>query len=346
MNNPSISVVLSVLNGEKYLPEAIESVLKQSFTDFEFIIVNDGSTDKTADILKEITDPRVKIITNEQNLGISNSRNIAQNHSMGKYIVVIDADDISVSTRFEEQFTFMEQNPDIDICGSYYDYIDEGTVITRYVSDEEIKIALLEGCAIKHGSSIYRKSSFVKNNLYYNADFIAAQDYELLSRGSSFLKYHNIPKVLYHYRKHDDQISSARKKLMADETDRIKKIEIDKIIIERSEEENDYHNRICRKDFSQIGSKYVQYIDWLNKLENTNAKKKVYNEELFSEFIKRLKSITNKAFSDNEFILTSDYNWRKLYRFFTLEINPYKYYNLTTRFAISLKCLFYIRRTN
>ena len=106
-------------NAEKYIAESIESILSQTFTDFEFIIINDASTDSTKEIIESFQDSRIILINNEQNLGVAKSLNIGIATAKGKYIARMDADDISLPERFQTQFNFMEKNPDIDICGSW-----------------------------------------------------------------------------------------------------------------------------------------------------------------------------------------------------------------------------------
>ena len=110
---------MPVYNGEKYLQEAIESILNQTFKDFEFIIINDGSTDKTLEIIKSFTDPRIKLITQE-NRGIIYSLNKGITESRGKYIARMDADDISLPERLEKEYRFLEQNPNYGIVGTTF----------------------------------------------------------------------------------------------------------------------------------------------------------------------------------------------------------------------------------
>ena len=119
-----ISVVMSVYNSEKYIIEAIESVLSQTFNDFEFIIVNDGSTDNSLSLIKSINDPRIKII-DQENKGLSKALNIGINIAKGKYIARLDADDIALPTRFEKQYKFLENNPECVALGTEAIYTTE-----------------------------------------------------------------------------------------------------------------------------------------------------------------------------------------------------------------------------
>ncbi|MDQ3072975.1 MAG: glycosyltransferase family 2 protein, partial [Bacteroidota bacterium] len=119
-SGPLVTVLTSVYNGEEYLREAIESILNQSFTDYEFLIVNDGSTDKTAEILAGYFDPRIRIIHNNKNKGLSFSLNSGLEASFGVYVARQDADDISLRDRLRKQVDFMEKNPQIHVCGTWF----------------------------------------------------------------------------------------------------------------------------------------------------------------------------------------------------------------------------------
>jgi glycosyltransferase involved in cell wall biosynthesis len=122
MNNkisPKISVVMPVYNGKEYLALAVESILRQTFADFEFIIINDGSTDNSADIAASYEDPRIKLLHNDKNLGLIPSFNRGLENSRGEYIARMDADDIAFPDRFKKQVAFLDDHPDIALCGSW-----------------------------------------------------------------------------------------------------------------------------------------------------------------------------------------------------------------------------------
>ena len=130
MNSPLVSVIMSVYNAEKFLNSAIESITNQTFTDFEFIIIEDCSTDKTLEILKEFKekDNRIKIIKKEKNegpKGFIKNLNVGLNMAQGKYIARMDADDISLPERFQKQVIFLENNPEISMVGAQIDFINE-----------------------------------------------------------------------------------------------------------------------------------------------------------------------------------------------------------------------------
>jgi len=164
-----ISVIMAVYNGGEYLADAVESILNQTYMDFEFIIVNDGSTDYTREILERYNDKRIKVINCEVNGGVAKARNIGIRHASGQYIAVMDADDISLPERLSKQLPFMERNPDIAVLGTACYVIDQTREIRRtgnvFIKDRRIKIEICrksENTAVWHPSAIIRKSAFRK----------------------------------------------------------------------------------------------------------------------------------------------------------------------------------------
>ena len=163
MSTADVTVLMPVYNAEKYLSEAIESVLNQTYREFEFLIVNDGSTDKSQAIVESYSDPRIKLIT-KVNGGVSSALNAGLSEATGKFIVRFDADDICYPNRIEEQYLFMKDNPDYILAGTDADYITkEGDYIFTFVnsghSDPEIKKNYLESCPFIHSTVIYRKDA-------------------------------------------------------------------------------------------------------------------------------------------------------------------------------------------
>lgn len=219
--NLKISIIMSVFNGLPYLKEAVNSILKQTYTNFEFIIVNDASSDKSWDYLTSLKDKRIKLINNKRNIGLAASLNKSLNVSKGLYIARMDADDISIKNRFEEQVKYLQNHKEVDICGCWVDLIDKnGKVIgeKKYpLSDKEIKSALKWYQPIVHPTFMARRS-FYKNLDGYNPKFDYAEDYEILIRALTKYKMANIPKKLLLWRLAEDRRSrkSMKKVDMAD----------------------------------------------------------------------------------------------------------------------------------
>ncbi len=201
---PSISVVMPVFNGEKYLSEAIKSVLNQTYNDFKLILINDGSTDNTEQIIKSFDDSRIVYIKNDGNKGLAFSFNAGITKAIGRYIARMDADDICEKNRFEKQLNFLESNPDIGIVGSSVIMIDERgnkiKILNRETSHINIKWSSLFSTPMFH-PSVMGKTEIFKNNLY-DENFKNSEDYELWSRllFSTNIIFANIAEPLLRYR--------------------------------------------------------------------------------------------------------------------------------------------------
>jgi glycosyltransferase involved in cell wall biosynthesis len=201
--NPLVSIIMPVYNGEKYLHEAIDSILNQTYTNFEFIIINDGSIDKSEEIIKSYKDKRIRYIKNPQNIGLDETLNSAFTIARGEYIARMDCDDLSQKTRIEKQVKFMESNLDHDLVGSQYINIDSSRKpfeIGAQVQDtDEIKNAIQSVNCFCHGSVMFRTSFLRKYSISYNHKFSPYEDYELWTRIAQMTKVKNLPEVLYAY---------------------------------------------------------------------------------------------------------------------------------------------------
>jgi glycosyltransferase involved in cell wall biosynthesis len=208
-NNPKISVIMGVHNGEKYLRDSVESVLNQTFSDFEFIIIDDGSTDGSAEILQSYSDPHIRLY-HQENRGLTASLNRAILLAKGRYIARQDADDISMEMRFEEQFRFLEMNPDAVIVGSSCILIDEeDKQIGSWhfpISDMEIRLKILFRNPFCHPSVMFRSEAAKREGQLYDEKLLFAQDYDFWSRLIQFGKCANMNESLVKYRLHSDQI--------------------------------------------------------------------------------------------------------------------------------------------
>lgn len=246
-----ISFIMSAYNAENFIKEAIDSILSQTFTDFEFIIINDASTDSTESIIKSYGDSRIKLRNNQQNEGLAKSLNAGLDIANGKYIARMDADDVSLPERFQKQFDFMEQNPDVDLCGTFYEtFGDKIFVVRTPENDTDIKDTLFFYNCIAHPSVMIRKDSFEKYGIKYDEDLRSAQDYELWCREADRLKYANIPEILLKYRIHDNQTGFAKKKEQDATAGNIRSKNLKKTGIELSDEELSIYLNILKNDYS------------------------------------------------------------------------------------------------
>lgn len=213
---PSISVIMATHSGGPYLPEAINSILNQTFSDFEFIIINDAAKPETAELLNSYTDPRIKIIVNSENLGLTKSLNKGLSIAQAEYVARMDADDISLPERLEVQKKFLDEHPEIVVVGSATIIIDsEGkeSGSKKPVTDPELlKFYILLKNQITHSSVLFRKKIIVESG-GYDESVKYAQDYNLWSRLlDKKLLISNIDQPLLKYRFHQKSITQGTTK--------------------------------------------------------------------------------------------------------------------------------------
>ena len=204
-----ISVLMPVYNTkEEYLRTSIESILNQTFTDFEFIIVNDGSTNNAEEVILSYKDNRIKYVKQE-NQGIVGALNNAWSKASGKYIARMDSDDIAYPERFAKQVNFLEENPEYSLVGSWAKIIPSKNIIKL---PQDIKIMdLLADCMFIHPSIMFNKADFEKFNIQYETGFEYAEDYCLYANAVKHLKMTNLQEVLLDYRVYPENSSSKNR---------------------------------------------------------------------------------------------------------------------------------------
>ena len=210
MNSPLVSILMPCYNNADYIGEAIESILCQSLQDFELIVLDDCSTDNSAEIISSFADKRIFYHHNEQNMGLANNLNIGIRMARGKYIARMDGDDISLPDRLKTQIDFLETHPDIALCSCGMEMFGKDNMVwIRQADYEQVKITMLFYSPILHASSVWRRASFERHNLYYRQDAFPAEDYDLWARAVFHCKLVNIPQVLYKYRIHGEQVTKT-----------------------------------------------------------------------------------------------------------------------------------------
>lgn len=204
---PKVSVLMPVYNTAPYLREAMDSMLSQTFADFELIVLDDCSPDNAEEILDLYDDPRIVRYKGERNLGLSNVLNIGLDMARGEYIARMDSDDISLPDRLQMQVDFLEQRPEIDLVSVGMQLFGaKEEVWVRELDPEKVKINALFYSPVLHASSIWRKDSFERKGLRFRQEMVPAEDYDLWTRALvDGLKLVNLPEVLYQYRIHDKQ---------------------------------------------------------------------------------------------------------------------------------------------
>lgn len=207
MKLPQVSILMPVYNTAPYLREAMDSMLSQTFTDFELIVLNDCSPDNAEEILDTYDDPRIVRYRGEKNVGLSNVLNVGIEMARGKYIARMDSDDISLPNRLQVQVDYLETHPEIDLVSVGMRLFGaKEEVWIREQNPEKVKIEALFHSPVLHASSVWRKDSFEKHGLRFRQEMVPAEDYDLWTRAlTKGLKLANLPEVLYKYRLHSSQ---------------------------------------------------------------------------------------------------------------------------------------------
>lgn len=215
---PKVTVLMPVYNGEKYLREAINSILNQTFTDFEFLIIDDGSKDKTEGIIRSYTDPRIRLLTNKKNQGVVHSLNKGIESAKGKYIARMDADDLSMPERLNDEVNFLEKNPDHSLVGTMRYTMNDKRQIKSLAfavfDNEDIQLYLAFGNIFTHGSVMIRKSVLLDNDLRYNLKAKHFEDFDLWIKIANISKVANLSKPLYSWMHNPQGISSVNNQEM------------------------------------------------------------------------------------------------------------------------------------
>ena len=331
-----VTVLMAVYNGEKYLREAIDSILCQTFGDFEFLIIDDGSTDKSVEIVKSYNDQRINLALNEQNLGLAASLNKGIKLARGEYIARMDHDDISMPERLEKQVGFLDLNHDIGACGSWIETFGDGKPqVCKYSTEPDvIKAKLFFFNTIAHPTVMIRKDLLLENKLYFIPEYKRAQDFDFWQRCSFCFNIANIAKVLVKYRINPKERNSHAGNI-AEALVKIDQYNLKHLGIEASEEELMLHQAICPMRQPPIPYSIdfaVKSEIWLKKLLEANHSSKCYPERIFAELLgERWFAVCNKNAEKYGFWI-----WRI---FWKSPLSKLAKLSLKARLKLLLKCL-------
>jgi glycosyltransferase involved in cell wall biosynthesis len=289
MNSPIVSVVMPAYNGEQYIAEAIDSVLSQTFENFELIVVDDGSTDRTQEIVARYDDARIRYELNDRNRRIVYTLNKGIQMAKGKFIARMDADDICFPERFERQVAYMEQHPDIGLCASGMILFGNVSREMAYpVTPEEISCHLAFYSCIPHPTVMFRREMFIRKGLLYSEEMGEAEDYELWARASQYIRMANIGQPLLRYRMHPHQGTVVNQVGVSLYSDNVRRSQLARLHIVPSEAEFAVHQFVClgvnRSQFDAediaIAHRELQ-IGWVDRLMRANEEAKAYPMEAF-----------------------------------------------------------------
>ncbi len=283
--SPCISVIMSVYNAEKYVGDCIRSILAQTFSDFEFIIINDASTDSSPEIIRSFKDKRIRLLNNRERS--YPTRNKGLRVARGKYICIMDADDISLPHRFERQVQFMEQHPQYGLAGSGYRVLGKDRDLYRESDYQKIKVQLMRNNCFIHPSVIIRHNLLKKHKLRYIRKYYYSSDYDFLARAARYFPVTNIPEVLMHYRVHEGQVTMQYRKRQAELADEISIDQLCYIGINPTKEETEIHLRLLKGIPLEYSQKQELY-KWLDQIREANQKAGYYDKNELEAFFEAL----------------------------------------------------------
>lgn len=287
--NPVITVLMPVYNGEKYIGSAIESILSQTFTDFELLILDDASTDQSVKIIQSFKNERIRLIENKKHLGLAKIRQKGVLKSKGKYIAFLDCDDISLPQRLSVQIQFLEKNRDISMVGSWVKVINEkgeftGNIWRHTTSSIFIPSVLLFRNCFTQSSILIKKDCLL--HFPFRNQYWLAPDYDLWTRLVTQYNLANIPEVLIYYRTFKENMSSEKKKEIEECGKRIFFNNLKRLGFIPTNEEVMLHDSLERwqGDYSKETADKIQL--WLLKLIDSNEKMHIYPHKVFLTIVR------------------------------------------------------------
>jgi len=290
-NLPKVTVFIPVYNREQYIGDAIQSILAQSFSDFEILLIDDGSTDHSVEIMRSYSDTRVQIVCNERNLGIPRTRNKGLELARGEYIAMLDSDDRAYPERLEKQVGFLDSHPDYVQVGSWCQMMDaQGRPLKKIkrqpVSPEDVDVELLFRCSLSN-RSIMGRTGILREYGYRN-DYPRCQDYDLHVKLAKNYKLGNIPECLVYGRIHPQQITGQTTELGDAKKREIVSGQLNELGVMFTEADLDPHLTLSRMRKLQFtpDQDYLKWAEaWLLKLQSANFHSQRYEEHALARAI-------------------------------------------------------------
>jgi len=334
---PKVTVLMPVYNCRKYIEESVNSILNQTFTDFEFLIIDDCSTDGTREYLQALKDPRIRIITKTKNSGITSSLNMGLDAAQGEYIARMDGDDISQPHRFQKQVDLLDYEKDIILCGSWIRLTDKNKVVPYPSSPEEIEEMLFRKNAVAHPTAMLRRSVVAEHGLRYDPALEHSEDYDLWTRMAEFGKMKNIPEPLLIYRVHGNQAASIRKKEQRNNTIRINTRILQRLYSDEPSlniyEDQDFNSHNAAEDKNKL----IHFENEIEHLKRLNREKRIFNIRIFENHLETMRMLIIRKF----FRYRVSYNWRILGLFAFNKRRYYSYFSSLEKIRVIVKCLLF-----
>ena len=327
-----LSVLMSVYNSERFLKDAIDSVLNQTFSDFEFLIFEDSSSDRSLEIIGSFDDKRIKLIRNDINFGLTYNLQKGMELAKGKYVARMDADDICLPERFKRQIDFLDDNPDISILGTSVIFFDDfGNDILGFqpITHDEIKVELLLGFTLLHPSVMMRMEDLRLHKLNYNTHFRYSQDFDLWVRASRQLKLANLKEPLIKMREHSSKITrncSTSQKAYSSE---IRETQFKELSLQLEPIEKNLLDKCTVGELVKGKDEIILLEELFKKIHNANNTVQIFHSDIL------LKKIKNLLFLQYYEILKQRRHWG-LY-FWKSTFNLFSFLDLKTKVRVIIR---------
>lgn len=312
-----ISVIVPVYNCEPYIAETIQSILDQTFPEFEFIVVDDGSTDNSWEVINSFTDPRVIKLKNPENKGKPWTLNRALEMARGKYYATMDGDDLAEPTRLAKQFQYMEAHPNCMMVSAYNRYFGPGAkkrfgnkeILTVPTDPDETRVRFLFHSCHSHNNNLVRMSFLQATGIrYIPTDPSGIEDFSFWARFSlAGGEIHTIPEVLAHYRIHDSNITTRRKTLLEQEKKRVIREQLAQMALYPTEDELRCHGCLLHLNVAKTpGTQWPDVVRWAEKLKTANSQQPIVPQYKLEEFLQQQLAILEPKYREYE----TQLNWR------------------------------------
>jgi glycosyltransferase involved in cell wall biosynthesis len=287
MSTPRISVIMPVFNAERHVREAIGSLLAQTFSDFELIVIDDGSTDESLQVVQGIGDPRLRLLQNASNLGAAETKNRGIENARAEFIAFLDADDLAFPERLAEQLDYLERNPEISVVATQSNTIDaSGNVTGAYtpaVPSDEIPAFLLFGNCIQQSSVMLRRTAL--GDRRFRTVFEPAEDYDLWTRLAADAKFAIMDRPLIHYRIHEGGISSRKTDAMAAAVRAVARTQLARLGIVPDSAQLKLHTLLACWPLSPQKETLAATEAWLRELRRANEAAQTYPPPVFDRVL-------------------------------------------------------------
>jgi len=322
---PRISILMPVYNVQNYVSEAVESILSQTYSDFELLILDDCSTDKTADVISQFHDKRIRYHRNETNLGLAENLNVGIRMSRGEYLARMDGDDISMPTRLEKQVAILDKHPEIGICGTSFQFFGtRNDTVIQPKQHDNIKIKMLFGCVVT--LVVMRKEIFIDNDLWYRTDAFPAEDYKMWADCLHITKICNLSEVLFLYRMHDMQISTSKAIAQKQKSDEVRLEMLNWLSPDFTEEDKVFFCGQFVPGLMYLETEYVRFQQIAKKMLIENGKHNNFNSILLKKQLrKHLQIIVLK------FVLEKYFNNGYAYQYYILYLRSQLIFKVSIR---------------